>query len=150
MPITSAPNAVSGRLVVRILPAEEWDRVKAIEPFASRGLPDADSNWMILVVERDGQIVGSCSLFQTMHWDAWYIDPAVSGAVRGVILRQLLAVCLEILGNLDIEQVYTGVEPDATSSAARLLKRFGFTPTPGQLFVLNIAEAALALRQQEH
>lgn len=138
--------STSANHVVRILPPEEWPRVREIEPFKSRGLPASDSNWMILVVERDGQIVGSCSLFTAMHWDCWYLDPTLHGAVRGVLLRQLLACALEILQQVAVTQVYTGVEPSRTGKGAEMLRRFGFKPAAGQLFVLDTADAAVALK----
>jgi hypothetical protein len=142
-----APAPSPHTLEVRILPFEEWPRAKAIEPFASRGLPEDPDSWMILVVERDGAIVGSCSLFTPMHWDCWYISPEEPGASRGVVLRQLLATALEILTQLKIGQVYTGVERTGPANAASLLKRFGFKPAPGRLFVLDVADAAEAFKE---
>jgi len=136
------PPAIDVPLSYRFLPAEEWHRLAAIEPFRTCGLPDPDG-WSVLVVERGDQIVGSCSLFTAMHWDCWWIDPRERGATRGVILRQLLREALASFHNAGIEQVYTGAE-DAQPEVADLLTRFGFAPVAGQLFMLTVADAAVA------
>lgn len=142
----------------RILPSTEWDRLLRIEPFKSRGLPDDPACWVVLVVEQfglDGEpvIVGTCSLFTAMHWDAWWIDDALAGPTRGVVLRQLLHAGLTSFKDAQVAQVYCGAE-DATPEVADLLERFRFTPAAGRLFVLQVADAPGAIRlgaiQTEH
>jgi hypothetical protein len=148
-PPAPSPSASPAQLLVRILPVEEWERLRAIEPFASRGLPEDPDAWSVLVVERDGAIVGSCSLFTAMHWDCWFIDPHQPPGAHGVILRQLLVTALQVLDAVDVTQVYTGVEPRGRQNAASMLKRFGFKPSAGRLFILDTADAAMALRAIE-
>lgn len=145
-PATPAPG-----LTCRLLPPEEWSKLLVMEPFASRGLPDPQDNWAVLVVERptpDGPaIVGTCSLYTAMHWDCWWIAN-MPGAGRGVVLRQLLAAALSMFTQMDIQQVYTGVEAGpAAPGAVDLLTRFGFGQVPGQVFVLRVPEAAAAFER---
>lgn len=133
-------------LVTRELPLAEWDRLTAIEPFRSAGLPAREraGDWVVLVVERDGAMVGTCSLFTAVHWDCWWVDPAARG--RGGVLAQLLDATLARLRASDVRTVYTGAE-DARPELAALLEGFGFTPAPGRLFVLDVA--AVDRRRQE-
>jgi N-acetylglutamate synthase-like GNAT family acetyltransferase len=135
------------RLESRLLPPEEWHTLTAVEPFASHGLPDDPASWWILVVERDGRVIGTCSLFTAMHWDGWWIDPEEPGTTRGVVLRQLLRHALGLFGAIDVEQVYTGVE-DTTPQMADFLTRFGFRPAPGRLYMLRVEDASLACSRE--
>jgi hypothetical protein len=140
--MTSPPPS---SLSARILPPEEWHLVEAIEPFRTRGLPDDPTAWWILVVERDRQIVGTCSLFSAMHWDCWWIDP--DDPAHGIVLRKLLRSALELLHGAEVAQVYTGVEHDR-EEIARLLTRFGFRVAPGRLFMLTVSDAAVSLSSE--
>jgi hypothetical protein len=135
----------------RVLPVQEWDRLHAIEPFKTRGLPEPPEAWTVLVVERGWpdapQIVGTCSLFTALHWDCWWIDPDQPGAARGVVLRQLLRGALPTCTDVGAEQVYCGAE-DAQPEVADLLQRFGFAPVAGRLFVLRVADVAAAFAER--
>jgi len=125
-------------LTTRLLPPEEWDRLRAIEPFASKGLPRDPAEWRILVIERDGQLVGTCSLFTAVHWDCWWVDPAARG--KGGVLFALLRAAMQLLATAQITTVYTGAE-DGDDDVAALLEHFGFTPASGRLFVLEMPVA---------
>jgi RimJ/RimL family protein N-acetyltransferase len=131
-------------LAVRVLPVAEWEKLKAIDPFTEAGLPESPEDWRILVVERDGEIVGTCSLFTAVHWDCWWIDAASRG--KGSVLSLLLQASFALLADAGIQLVYTGVE-DEKAELARLLERFGFAPAPGRLYVLPVGEARLALKE---
>jgi len=88
-----------GVLKVRRLPYEEWDRLRVIEPFATDGLPQP-AGWVILVVERDGQIVGTCSLFTAVHWDCWWIAPEHRRQTS--VLRALLLGAREVFAEAGV------------------------------------------------
>jgi hypothetical protein len=130
-------------LTCRVLPPADWARLLPVEPFKTHGLPDDPTHWVVLVVERAGAIVGTCSLFTAAHWDCWWIDPDEAGTSRGLVLRQLLREALTQFRQADVQQVYTGAE---SLEVADVLTRFGFHPVGGQLFVLRIADAPEALR----
>lgn len=123
-------------LTTRLLPPEDWDRLRALDPYATRGLPEDPENWRILVVERDGVLVGTCALFNAVHWDCWWIAPEARG--RGGVLAQLLRASVAVFQEAGLDTVWTGVE-DANSDVTRLLTHFGFQPAPGRLFVLSVA-----------
>jgi hypothetical protein len=122
---------------VRQLPAEEWARLLDLEPFASGGLPDPE-HWRIIVAEVDGRIVGFCGLFNTVHWDPWWIDQAYQKhpAVFGGLLRAGLGVLTEF----GVQTVHTTV-PDIRPDLQALVEHFGFIEAPGKLYVLYVPDA---------
>lgn len=123
-------------LTARVLPPAEWDRVRHIPPF-DKGLPNPD-HWRIIVAEVGGEIVGCCSLFDTVHWDGWWIDPAHQG--KAGAFRALLAEGLDQLTAAGVEGVHTTV-PDSRPDLQDLVARYGFTPAPGKLYLLYVPAA---------
>jgi hypothetical protein len=123
-------------ITARVLPPEEWDRVQHIPPF-DQGLPDP-AHWRILVVEQDGQIVGCCSLFDTVHWDGWWIAPEHQG--KAGVFRSLVAEGLAQLTAANILGVHTTV-PDTRPDLQDLIERFGFVSAPGKLYLLFVPDA---------
>jgi hypothetical protein len=140
------PQTARVPLTTRRLPPEEWNRLQAFEPFQSHGLPAAEraEDWVVLVVERDGAIVGSCSLFTTVHWDCWWIDPA--SRRRAGVLGALVKAALGVLRSAEVATVYTGL-PEGRPELQTLLEHFGFLPAAGQLYVLDVE--AVTARMQE-
>lgn len=118
--------AVTGR----VLPVEEWYRVAQLEPFASGGLPDPE-HWRIVVVERDGEIVAMCSLFDTVHWDMFHVADADRG--NPVVFKELLESGVGVMDGFAIDQVHTTI-PLGRPDLAAMLERFGFKPAPGELY----------------
>lgn len=137
-------SAPPDMLTTRLLPPEDWGVLRAIEPFASQGLPSDPEEWRVIVVERDGVLVGTCALFTAVHWDCWWIDPAQRG--KGTVLSALLVAALQLLGEAGVQTAYTGAEHSATA-IADLLEHFGFTPAPGRLFVLDVPAARQRLKE---
>jgi hypothetical protein len=120
-------------LTRRLLPPEEWEKIAAREPFVSGGLPDP-TYWRIVVVEDDGQIVGSCALLDTVHWDAWNVDPAYRG--NPVVFKELIEGGVSVMIEYGIELVHTTV-PDGRPDLEAMLERFGFRRAPGTLFYFD-------------
>lgn len=114
----------------RILPVEEWGRVATLEPFASGGLPDP-ANWRIVVVERDGEIVGMSSLFDSVHWDLFWVAAAERG--NPVVFRELVEGGVAVMAEYGIDLVHTTI-PLGRPDLARMLERVGFTAAPGELY----------------
>lgn len=117
-------------ITTRLLPASEWQRLAEFEPFASGGLPAPDL-WRIVVAEDDGRIVGFCGLFETVHWDPWYVDPAYRG--NPVVFKDLIEGGVQVMIEHDINLVHTTV-PDGRPDIEAMLLRFGFEQAPGKLF----------------
>ncbi len=115
---------------VRALPPEEWDKIRHIPPFDTQGLPNPEL-WRPLVVEIDGQVVGCCSIFDTIHWDCWWVDPA-HPARAGVFWSLIQA------GRAELKSIGVGVAhvviPDNRPDLAALVERFGFQKAPGTLY----------------
>jgi hypothetical protein len=114
----------------RVLPVEEWGQVAHLEPFASGGLPDP-RYWRIVVVERDGAIVAMSSLFDSVHWDLFFVAEADRG--NPVVFKELLEGGVEVMDAYEIAQVHTTI-PSGRTDLANMLERFGFERAPGDLF----------------
>ena len=132
-------------LTTRVLPVDEWARLLAVEPYRTLGLPGGEADaWRVVVVERDGVIVGTCAVFTTVHWDCWWIDKAARG--KAGVLRALLRAGLQLLAECGVGAAYTGAETGSPELAA-LLVEFGFVPAAGRLFVLDIDRAVEAVKE---
>lgn len=120
----------TGPVTRRILPPEEWFRVADREPFKTGGLPDPE-HWRMVVVERGETIVGFCCLFDTVHWDCWYVDPDERG--NPIVFGQLIAGGLGVMDEHGIDLVHTTV-PDGRYDVEAMLEHFGFETAPGKLY----------------
>lgn len=107
--------------------------------------PDKPDSWLHLTVEQDGVLVGRCELFTAVHWDGWWIAPEARGG--GVVLKALVHAALALLQQAGLDTVYTGVEDAGDEGIAALLEHFGFRPAPGRLYLLQVAEAAVTLKE---
>jgi len=114
----------------RLLPPDEWHRLADYEPFKSGGLPDPDL-WRIVVAEDEGRIIGFCGLFETVHWDPWWVDPDYRG--NPVVFKDLIAGGVEVMIDHHIQQVHVTI-PHDRPDLERMLTRFGFKPAPGTLY----------------
>lgn len=117
-------------ITTRLLPPEEYDRLTEIEPYKTGGLPDSD-HWRIIVVEDEGRIVGTCALFDTVHWDFWHVDEAYRG--NPVVFKDLIAGGISVMIEHGIDMVHTTV-PNGRPDVEAMLERFGFQHAPGVLF----------------
>ncbi len=122
-------------LTTRELPFAEWHKLVAFEPFASSGLPGSDENWKIGVVEVDGEIVGHVSAHGEVHLDPWDILPAHRG--NPGVVRALVRQAFDILAAAGVPYVFCTIEDERILSQD-LAARLGFTPAPGQLYLLVI------------
>jgi hypothetical protein len=104
--------------------------VAHLEPFASGGLPNP-AYWRIVVVERDGQVVAMCSLFDAVHWDMFWVAGPDQG--NPAVFRELITGGVQVMVDHDIQQVHTTV-PTGRPDLEAMLERFGFTRAPGALY----------------
>ncbi len=122
-------------LTLRELPPAEWPQliVQGLPPYASGGLPPDNGHWRILVAEDDGRIVAHTALHTQVHFDPWYVAPgAGAGAVRG-----LLTEGRDLLQSLGIDHVFCTIDQSHVLTQD-LAERLGFTPAPGQLYLLTL------------
>lgn len=117
-------------LTHRVLPTEEWGKVIDIPPFSIGGLPNPDF-WRIVVVERDGVIVAACSLFDTVHWDGFWVAEKDRG--NPVVFKELLEGGVEVMQDYQIPMVHTTV-PDGRADLWGMLEKFGFQQAFGRLY----------------
>ena len=114
----------------RVLPVEEWHRVAHLEPFATGGLPDPE-NWRIVVVERDDTIIAMCSLFDSVHWDLFWVADA--DRCNPTVFKELVEGGVAVMDTCGIDMVHTTI-PLGRPDLARMLERVGFQPAPGELY----------------
>jgi hypothetical protein len=117
-------------ITTRLLPPEEYSKLADTEPYRTGGLPDPD-HWRIIVVEDEGRIVGSCAIFDAVHWDYWHVDEAYRG--NPVVFRDLVMGGVQVLVDHNVDLVHTTV-PNGQPEVEEMLTRFGFQPAPGRLF----------------
>jgi hypothetical protein len=124
-------------LTARVLPPEEWDRIRHIPPY-DQGLPSPD-HWRILTVFEGDEIVGCCALFDTVHWDGFWIAPEHQG--KAGVFRALVSQGVAELTAAGVQMVHTTV-PDSRPDLQALIERFGFHVAPGKLYLLYVPDAS--------
>ena len=94
----------------RVLPFDEWGRLDGtdLEELAATTTPE---HARMLVVERDGEIVGHCALVLIMHAAGAWVAPA--HRKRGVVAGRLLAL-LKSVGTPHASGVVVSRAPDET------------------------------------
>lgn len=130
-------------ITTRVLPPSEWNKIRHIPPF-DQYIPDAGpDHWQPLVVEIDGEIVGCCSLFDTLHWDCWWVDrdhPEKAGIFWALVEA----------GDGALRNLSTGIAhvlvPDDRPDLQALVERCGFEPVQGRLFYYHAGQIRKPLR----
>lgn len=114
----------------RVLPREEWYRLPDAESAAiAHQLPPSAQ---VLVVEDDGQIVGSWMLLLVPHVECLWVAP--SHRKRGGVFRRLLAGMRRLAPATRVVTASVSPEVDA------LLMRYGAEPLPGTSWVFAFKE----------
>lgn len=116
----------------RILPPEEWHRLKGTE--AEKAWPHFNpDNTQILVVEDEGEVIACWAFLRVVHAECIWVRPSHRG-LAGVALR-LFKGLREIATRWGATRVITGsVSPEITD----LIDRFGGYPMPCESFVLPV------------
>mgnify|MGYP001567898077 CR=1 FL=1 len=116
----------------RVLPQEEWHQVAHLD--IGRFLPYATpAHTEIVVVEREGVIVGCWAVLRITHVEGLWIDPAYRGRVS--VARRLFHATMAVARRWTDHWVMTGAQ---TPEIADLLRRYGATEIPMQTFVMPI------------
>ncbi len=121
-------------LTARCLPANEWDKLDGAN---SQYLPpDAD----VLVVERDGRIIGRCSVMglRHIHLEDMEIVPEERG--NPAVFRLLLQAMRQRIDDLHVPTVFAGAR---TGEMAEMLARVDAKPIDMTLYVLPVGGRVL-------
>jgi len=128
--IGTAPPATAASTTPRVLPPEEWDRLRDFA-FATNGLPDPTTSVIIVVETATGEIVGIWAMLLQPVLDGLWVDPAHrSTLVAGQLLRTMKA----FLQEFEIPAAFTVISDD---SVRTLAAKAGFTKVPGDLWILE-------------
>lgn len=122
-------------LTTRVLPRDEWPRLAGTEaehlwPLMQPG--DGD----IVVVERDGAIVGCWGLLRVVHAECVWIAP--SERVRTSVARRLLTAMRNVARSMGARAVYTGAETD---EVRQMLETLGGTKLIGDHYMVPLTKA---------
>jgi hypothetical protein len=119
-------------MISRILPVEEWPRLAGTE--AASIVPGLDPlQTRVLVVEQDGQIIGSWVVLRMVHVECVWIDP--SHRRKASVAARLLHGMRDIARGWNTKAVITGsVSPDVTA----MIQRLGGLPLPGEHFAIPV------------
>lgn len=116
----------------RILPPSEWARLTGTEaePLIAHLDP---ANAQVLVVEDDGQIVGTWTVLRLVHVECVWIAESHRGAFG--VVKRLLRGMREIARGWGARNVLTGA---LTPQVEALIESLHGTPLPGRHFVIPV------------
>lgn len=116
----------------RVLPRDQYVRLVGtyVEDLAPLMRPDDGE---VLVVERDGVIVGAWVLLRVWHAECLWVDPEERRHVS--VLRRLWKALCQRARELNARTVCTSSDRDEIAS---MLQRFGATVIPGTPWVLPL------------
>jgi len=121
-------------LTARVLPPSEYPRLKATSsPLAAVDIP-AQTPALVVVLERGDQIVAHWVLFDTVHADLLWADPAVRGNPRAAVT--LIQQVYTELRRYGARYVYANIEDEELMGS--MAERLGFTRLPGVLYGMEI------------
>lgn len=130
-------------MISRILPSHEWHLLAGTESEVEAALTSLGPSTRILVVEDDGEIVATWAAIPTVHMECLWVKPSHRGLVG--VARRLFSGLREIAAEFDVTAVVTSsLSPLVTD----LIRRFGGSPLPGEMFILPI-EIARPTRKAE-
>lgn len=124
---------------VRVLPPEDWGRLRDHEPFTTGGLPDPEY-WRIVVAEQGDRIVAFTCLYTAVHYEPIWIHPEFRH--RPQLFLDLWRASKAILDEAGVQLLFAQV-PDSLPHQKRMVEKFGFQPAPGQLYLLHVPDATV-------
>lgn len=120
------------RYRTRILPRDEYARLAGTEAESLWPLMRPEDGH-IVVVERDGAIVGCWALLRVVHAECVWVAPAERG--NPVVAKRLLRGMREQAKQMGAHSVYTGA---TTDDVKRLLSKLGARPLEGDHYMLPL------------
>lgn len=120
---------------VRVLPPDEWERLKTFGPFVQSGVLPNPEHATVLVAELDGAIVG-CWMRTTIHiLEGLYI--AEPYRKQHGITKRLFFGMLQVLRQQKVPTVITLTQDH---KVAVLAAQAGFVELPGWLQLLELSK----------
>ena len=128
----------------RILPPEEWVRIKDTE--LSMLLPYVPKEHVAIVVVEDdaGEIVARWCVFQATHFEGIWIDPRYRG--NAGVIRPLLRYAFALPVVRGERWAFSGAETNGDGVdrvVDHLLRRLGGRPVPMQLYAFPVSRDAV-------
>lgn len=122
----------------RVLPKAEWPRLvetgaDIAKLAALMRKDDTRDDGDILVVEKDGQIVGAWALVRCVHVECVWIAPAEPA--RNVVGRHLLRLMRATARLMGVDWVYTGADANAVDA---MLEALGAKLLPGRHYMVPV------------
>lgn len=127
---TDTPN-----LYFRVLPVEEWERVRLFGPFLEAGkvLPDPSGSQIVVVEDRTSGEIKGCWMIRNMALlEGLFLAEDVRHSMSAAKL--LLFGMMNHLGDMAVGQVMTLA---STPGIELLAIKAGFIPLPGVPYLLN-------------
>lgn len=126
------PATVPPAYRARVLPVEEWERLRAL-PFGKEGLPDPQLAMIVVVENADGQIVGTWAAQTMVMLDGLWKDP--EAAKEAPVAPLLLRTMKDLLREREIVTSFTLIsDPQVMVLAVKA----GFTRASGDLWMLQL------------
>lgn len=118
-------------LETRLLPQEEWHKLAGTE--AEALWPHLPESAKVIVVERDGEIVGCWTLMPVWHAEAVWIAPAHQ--VKAAVARRLWTTMRSLAASLGARSVFTSALDDRIR---HLLEAHGAKQLPGSHYIIPV------------
>ena len=121
-------------MTTRVLPPEEWEKLAGTELDAARPFLNP-AETLVLVVEEDGQIVGSWAAMRHVHLEGVWVHPDHRG--RGAVAAHLLkAMGAAVAATFGVSVAWTAAENEDV--AHLITGHLNGTELPGRHFVVPI------------
>ena len=119
-------------LTTRLLPPDEWDKLKGTELETLTPILVPEHTRIIVVEDEQGKVVGCWSLLQFTHAEGLWIAPEHRNGSG--VFRRLLIRAKEELAEMHESIVWTGA---VSESVEKMLVRAGAVPVPGTHYLLS-------------
>jgi hypothetical protein len=133
----AAPPTLYGAYTPRVLPPDEWERLRDL-PFATNGLPDPATSVIIVTETAQGEIVGLWALLLQPMLDGLWVHPdhrQTATRHGSVIAGHLLRTMKAFLQEFAIPAAFTVISDPAVMTLA---VKAGFERAPGDLWILTL------------
>lgn len=127
----------------RFLPPEEWPRLKGTEAETLWPVLSPESA-RVIVVEEDGEIVATWTAMRVVHMECIWVKPSHRGRLG--VVRGLLAGLRHVAAEWDLRGVVTS---SLNAMVSDLIRRFGGSPLPGEMYVMPVEIARPGKKAEE-